>query len=196
MEITTSPHRPASTPWGRLVALVVILGPVSVLVLLPVGLGLQRYVMSGDSMAGDAPGSIPKGAVVFERLTPVSDLRVGDVITYRAPESADVDGLVTHRIVEVTPQGIRTQGDALSEPDPWVLQPDDAVVPRVVFTLPYVGYAYLALSDPLLWLLGAGAVGLVLLAITSAAARPRAPVAPPGAGVGASGERAGAGTEQ
>ena len=44
MEITTSPHRPASTPWGRLVALVVILAPVTALVLLPIGLGLQRWV--------------------------------------------------------------------------------------------------------------------------------------------------------
>src|SRR6201999_3525964 len=40
MEITTSPHRPASTPWGRLFAIVVILGPVTILVLLPIGLGL------------------------------------------------------------------------------------------------------------------------------------------------------------
>lgn len=178
MEIRTSPHRPASTPWGRLVALVVILGPVSVLVLLPLGLGLQRYVMTGGSMAGDEPDSIPKGAVVFERLTPVSDLRAGDVITYRAPESSGIDGMVTHRVVEVTPQGIRTQGDARPDPDPWVLQPDAAVVPRVVFTLPYVGYAYLALADPFLWLLVGGSLGLVLLAVTSAANRRRPALTP------------------
>lgn len=196
MEITTSPHRPASTPWGRLVALVVILGPVSVLVLLPIGLGLQRYVMTGGSMDGDQPDSIPKGAVVFERLTPVNDLRVGDVITYRPPESADVDGLVTHRIVEVTPQGIRTQGDARPDPDPWLLEADDAVVPRVVFTLPYVGYAYLALAEPFVWLLGAGAVGLALLAITSVVNRPRPPVLTHGADRDRAGERADARAEQ
>ena len=173
MEITTSPPRPASTPWGRLVALVVILTPVTVLVLLPIGLGLQRYVMTGDSMDGDRPGGIARGTVVFERAVPVSDLRPGDVITYRPPASAEVDGLVTHRIVDISLSGIRTQGDASPEPDPWVLRPEGPVVPRVVFALPYVGYAYLALADPLLWLLVAGSVGLVLLAVTSAARRPQ-----------------------
>jgi signal peptidase I len=179
MEITTSPHRPASTPWGRLLALVVILGPVTVLVLLPIGLGLQRYVMTSDSMAGGGPGSAGRGSVVFERAVPVSDLRPGDVITYRPPPSAGVDGMVTHRIVDITPSGIRTQGDARAEPDPWLLVPDGPVVPRVVLTLPYVGYAYLALADPFLWLLVAGGVGLVLLAVTGAARRPRPAVASP-----------------
>lgn len=179
MEITTSPHRPASTPWGRLLALVVILGPVSVLVLLPIGLGLQRYVMTGDSMAGDGPGAIGRGTVVFERAVPVSDLRPGDVITYRPPPSAEVEGMVTHRIVEIGPEGIRTQGDANPEPDPWLLDPDGPVVPRVVFTLPYVGYAYLALADPLLWLLAGGSLGLVLLAMTAASRRPKPSVVAP-----------------
>ena len=192
MEITTSPHRPASTPWGRLVALVVILAPVTALVLLPIGLGLQRYVVTGHSMAGDGPGAIGRGTVVFERSVPVSDLRPGDVITYRPPPSADVDGLVTHRIVDIGPQGIRTQGDARPEPDPWLLDPDGPVVPRVAFTLPYVGYAYLALADPLLWLLLAGGVGLVMLTVTSAGRRPR----PATASTAAAGVRNGAGGEQ
>jgi signal peptidase len=185
MEITTSPHRPASTPWGRLLALVVILGPVTALVLLPIGLGLQRYVMSGDSMAGDAPGSIPRGAVVFERSVPVNDLRTGDVITYLPPPSSGEDSMVTHRIVEIAPDGIRTQGDANAAPDPWVLVPEGPVVPRVAFTLPYVGYAYLALADPWLWLLAIGGAGLVLLAATSAIRRPRpATVSPVPVGAG------------
>jgi signal peptidase I len=188
MEITTSPHRPASTPWGRLLALVVILGPVTVLVLLPIGLGFQRYVMTGDSMAAGGPGSIGRGTVVFERAVPVSDLRPGDVITYRPPASAGVDGMVTHRIVEITPQGIRTKGDSRPGPDPWVLDPEGPVVPRVVFTLPYVGHAYLILADPSLWLLVAGGLGLVMLGVTRAIRRPR-PAA-------AAGVRVDAGAEQ
>lgn len=178
MEITTAPHRPASTPWGRLLALVVILGPVSVLVLLPIGLGLQRYVMTGDSMAGGQPDSIPRGAVVFERIVPTGDLRVGDVITYRPPESSEVDGLVTHRVVEITSAGIRTQGDARAEPDPWLLHPETSSAARVVFTLPYVGYAYLAIADPFVWLIALGGAGVVLLAVTSAVRRPRATATP------------------
>jgi signal peptidase len=159
MEITTSPHRSAPTPWGRLMVFVVILGPVTVLVLLPLGLGLQRYVMSGDSMNG----GIDRGSVVFERTVPVSDLRVGDVITYEPPASADRDGMVTHRIVEIEPQGIRTQGDANARPDPWTLRPEGSTVPRVVFALPWVGYVYLFLLRPQTWALAL--VSLAVLAV-------------------------------
>lgn len=147
MEITTSPHRPAPTPWGRLLVFVVILGPVTVLVLLPIGLGLQRYVMSGDSMQG----GIDQGSVVFERVVPVSDLRVGDVITFAAPPSSATDGMVTHRIVSIGPDGIRTRGDANPTPDPWTLRPKQSTVPRVVFVLPWVGYAYLVILHPQTW---------------------------------------------
>lgn len=164
MEITTSPHRPAPTPWGRLLALVVVLGPVSILVLLPIGLGLERYVMSGDSMDGGDHG-IAQGTVLFERAVPVSDVRVGDVITYHPPESAGVDGMVTHRVVAVRANGVVTQGDGESRRDPWVLRNDAPEVSEVVFTLPWVGYAYLLIADPGIWLLvllSAGALAVLL----------------------------------
>lgn len=173
MEITTSPHRPASTPWGRLLALVVIIGPVSVLVLLPIGLGLERYVMTGDSMAGDRPDSISRGSIVFERLVPVDELQVGDVITYQPPESAHVDGMVTHRVVAIGPEGITTQGDAEPDPDPWRLDDGSSTVPRVTFTLPWVGYVYLALADPFLWLPVALGVGALALLVASGNRRDR-----------------------
>lgn len=167
MEITTSPHRPASTPWGRLLALVVILAPVSILVLLPIGLGLDRYVMSGDSMDSGAAGGISQGSVVFGRPVPVGDLRVGDVITFRPPAAADADGFVTHRIVSIGPAGIRTRGDAEPVRDPWVLHPQDATLPRVVYTLPWVGYGYVVIFHPISRLLMAGSAVLLVLLITS-----------------------------
>ena len=187
MEITTSPHRPAPTPWGRLLALVVILGPVTILVLLPIGLGLQRYVMTGDSMAGDRPDSIGRGAVVFERVVPVDDLRPGDVITYQPPSSAGVDGMVTHRVVSVGPGGIATQGDAEPAPDSWRLPPETTAVPRVVFSVPWVGYAYLVLADPFLWLLLIGGVGFLGLLVAGSLRRMR-PVAPAPVEVGVGAE--------
>src|SRR6478735_9972746 len=82
MEIETAPSPPAPTPWGRLLLFVVLFGPVTLLVLLPIGLGLERYVMTGSSMAG----GIDRGSIAFERVVPVSDLRVGDVITFAEPD--------------------------------------------------------------------------------------------------------------
>ncbi|MEP9363980.1 hypothetical protein ABLE68_13510 [Nocardioides sp. CN2-186] len=160
MEIETAPHRPAPTPWGRLLLSIVVFGPVTFLVLLPIGLGLERYVMSGDSMAG----SIGQGSIVFERVVPVSDLRPGDVITYEPPAAADVDGMVTHRIVAIGPEGIVTKGDAETAVDPWTLRPAGQTMSRVAFSVPWVGWAYLFLFHPQGWLLTVGsAMALALL---------------------------------
>ena len=78
MEIVTAPYRPARPAWRRWLLLVAVLVPLTLLALLPVGLGLERYVITGDSMAP----AIDRGSVVLERDVPVSDLRVGDVVTF------------------------------------------------------------------------------------------------------------------
>jgi hypothetical protein len=49
-------------------------------------------------------------------------VRVGDVVFFASPEA---DRPVVHRIVLVTPAGIRTRGDNNSERDKFVLQPKD-----------------------------------------------------------------------
>ena len=176
MEIITSPHRRSTTPWGRLLLLVAVVAPVSVLVLLPTGLGLERYVVSGGSMAGDRPDSIGRGSLVLERPVPVADLRADDVITFRPPPGSGADGTVTHRIVSVGLDGIRTQGDAEPLPDPWLLEPSGPVLPRVVWTVPAVGYAYLALGD---WRFWAGVAVLVAAGVGAASltGRRRGPTA-------------------
>lgn len=51
--------------------------------------------------------------------------RVGDVIVFASPESGD---LITHRVVEVSADGIVTCGDNIqSRVDPWMLCPEDIV---------------------------------------------------------------------
>jgi signal peptidase len=156
-----------------LVLLVVLFAPVTLLVLLPTGLGLERYVMTSDSMAG----SIDRGSIAFERVVPVSDLRVGDVVTYAKP-GAD-DDMVTHRIVSIDLDGIRTQGDADAAVDPWVLHPDSPTMSRVEFTIPWIGWAYLLLFRAQGWVLSVAAAALVVVLMTRRlrhpAAMPRIP---------------------
>ena len=113
----------------------------TLLALLPVGLGLERYVITGDSMAP----AIDRGSVVLERDVPVSDLRVGDVVTFHPPSVFEVSGPVTSRIVAIEAGAARTQADASPHPDPWSLTLDQPTLDRVVLELPYVGYLYLAL---------------------------------------------------
>jgi signal peptidase len=132
---------------GRLVtvACVVALTFVLLALVLPSLLGLQRYVITGGSMTG----TIPKGAVIYSRITPVEQLKAGDIITFHPPGFA---AAVTHRIiaVEVGPDGrpaFRTKGDFNQTADPWgavtLNEPQQA---RYLFNVPVLGYVLAALS--------------------------------------------------
>ena len=125
---------------GRLVtiACVAALAFVVLAILLPSLLGLQRYVITGGSMTG----TIPKGAVIYSRITPVGQLRVGDIITFHPPGYPTA---VTHRItaIEAGPDGwpaFRTKGDFNQTADPWgpvtLNEPQQA---RYVFQIPLLG---------------------------------------------------------
>ncbi|KAA1428113.1 signal peptidase I [Nocardioides antri] len=146
--------------------------------LVPSLLGYERYVITGGSMSG----SIERGSVVYSETVPAKDLRVGDVITYQPPASSGVTTLVTHRIVRIGRDGVgrqvlRTQGDANPDPDPWrfTLAHDEQAA--VAVTVPYVGYALIALADreTRMLVIGvpAGLVGLVSIGQLVGALRSR-----------------------
>jgi signal peptidase len=115
--------------------------------LVPALLGMQRYVITGGSMTG----TYDRGSIVFDRAVPVSDLRVGDAITYQPPSKTGIAGLVTHRIVAIRDGGsggpsFRTKGDANPKADPWRFSLDGPTQARVSFAVPYLGYGLAALS--------------------------------------------------
>ena len=143
MELDIKPRtrrRPLQHLSTALCVLVTLLG---LAFLLPSLLGYQRYVITGTSMTG----TIDLGSVAFEEVVPVSDLRVGDVITYQPPAASGIDHLVTHRIVAIKGDKFRTQGDAVPQRDPWTFELVARDQPRVSFHVPYVGYLFLALAD-------------------------------------------------
>lgn len=116
--------------------------------LLPSLFGYERYVITGGSMTG----SISKGSIAFEKPVPVEDLAVGDVITYLPPPDSGVANLVTHRIVEMGTDSkgatrLRTQGDANDNVDPWTFSLVADEQPVVQYSVPRVGYVFIALAD-------------------------------------------------
>jgi signal peptidase len=120
----------------------------AVAVLVPALLGFQRYVITSGSMTG----TYDRGSIVYDRVVPTRELNVGDVITYAPPAGAGPAGLVTHRIVAITPQPggarvFRTKGDANPVKDPWTFTLSRPTQARVVFHVPYVGFALAALAD-------------------------------------------------
>jgi len=157
MEIVTTPSLPAPSVGGRLLAAIAVLAPVTVLGLLPVALGLDRYVVSGST----ATPAYERGTLLLERAVPAGELTDGDVITFRPPET---QASVTRRVDRVQGGVVRTRLDATTAPDPWRLRPGAAPVHRVVLALPLVGYPYLALSSggrPLTVAVVVATVGLV-----------------------------------
>ena len=130
--------------------------------IVPAAIGFQRYVITGSSMGG----SLGVGAIAFEEVVPVNDLRVGDVITYQPPADSGIDHLVTHRIVNIQGDVYRTQGDANPDVDPWTFQLTSTSQSRVTFAVPYVGYVFIALQDRFLRMLLIGLPASVIALIS------------------------------
>jgi signal peptidase len=135
------------------------------LLVVPAALGWQRYVITSGSMTG----SYDRGSLVLDEVVPVSELREGDVITYRPPAGAGPAGLVTHRIAGITTdklgrRSFRTKGDANEAADPWTFMLPKGEQARVRAGVPYVGFALAALSKRELRLLIVGLpAGLIAL---------------------------------
>jgi signal peptidase len=125
---------------------VIALG-LAALLIVPTILGLDRYVIVTGSMTG----TYDTGSVVFTENVPVTDLRVGDVITYAPPPGESPTELVTHRIAQIqTIDGervFRTKGDANEAVDPWRFELEDTTQARVSSSVPYVGHGLMALQD-------------------------------------------------
>jgi signal peptidase len=131
--------------------------------LVPVAVGYERYVITSGSMTG----TYDTGSVVYARNVPTAELRVGDVITYAPPAGASPTQLVTHRIAQITrgPKGrrvFRTKGDANPAADPWRFELPDAQQARVAFSVPYAGFVFIALAQRNLRMLLIGGPALLV----------------------------------
>ena len=69
---------------------------------------------------------------------------VGDIVTFRSESG---NSIVTHRIVEVSPDGYITQGDTNNARDPEIGR--DRVIGKVIGTVPLLGKAILFFQQPL-----------------------------------------------
>ncbi|THJ68803.1 signal peptidase I [Arthrobacter echini] len=110
--------------------------------------GYQTATMLTGSMAPE----IMPGDVVVTTLQPVSEVAVGDVISYHIP--VEDHRVETHRVIEVIRDtdgttAVRTKGDANESVDPWTatLEGDHVYEARAV--IPEVGSVIRALRTPI-----------------------------------------------
>jgi signal peptidase len=91
-------------------------------------------------LSGSMEPTIKTGSVVITK--PVSDYKIGDIITF-GPYSK-TQAPVTHRISDIRVQGGEpvyiTKGDANDAPDTREIAKKD-IVGKVLFSVPFVGYA-------------------------------------------------------
>lgn len=87
--------------------------------------GYYMFNVLTDSMSGTIePGDV----ILAKEVEDVSALKVGDIITFKAPNGNYNE---THRIIEVvykednTVDYFRTQGDNASQPDNWQVKPEN-----------------------------------------------------------------------
>lgn len=131
----------ATVAWSVILVSVLALGAA---VLVPRLVGATPYAVMTGSMRPERP----PGTLVVVRPVPISEIRVGDVITYQL-HSGEPE-VVTHRVVTVgTRPGVgtvlQTQGDANADPDPdWVREAQ--VRGRVIYSVPLLGRLHVLLS--------------------------------------------------
>jgi signal peptidase len=136
-------------------------------VVVTAGITLFAPALGGRALAiagGSMEPAIPRGSLVL--AVPGASYGVGDVVAVQAGGATPY----THRVIRVAERDGRpyfeTKGDASAAPDSQLV-PLDALIGRVVFTLPLLGYLVFLVANGA-GLLGLLAVGAAILALSSA----------------------------
>ncbi len=115
--------------WGFFIGLVCA-------VTLPVLLGFKPMTV----LTGSMRPLIQPGDMVVDQPIPATEIRVGDIVTYRDPTGSRT---ITHRVRSISISDgqahVVTKGDANNTVEKWQI-PITGEVGRVVYTVPKIGY--------------------------------------------------------
>jgi signal peptidase I len=115
------------------------------------------------------------GDLVVIHSVPYTSIHVGDVIVFARPDSSGGCGseIIVHRVVNITSEGLITQGDnRYTNPFPdegppaneWPPVPPECVKGMVVVALPFLGRISEAFPPPLNYVLVAAIILLIFMA--------------------------------
>lgn len=156
---------------GRAVFTILLTGAALVFLFLAVGPRFLNYQTSTMLTGSMSPGINP-GDVVVSVRTPVSELKVGDAITYSIP--IDDHRIETHRVASIKRDdagttSVTTKGDANPGADPWTAVLSEDYVYTQAGVVPYLGDGIRALRQPLVQsVLLYGASALLVVVVLSA----------------------------
>lgn len=106
--------------------------------------GIRPYIV----MSGSMEPAIATGSVCFvDTKVPYEEICVGDTIVFRQK-----NGMVTHRVVSITQEGMETKGDANDRSDGITTTPEN-YFGETIWSVPYAGYVLHTLRTPqALWI--------------------------------------------
>jgi signal peptidase len=100
-------------------------------------------------MSGSMSPAIETGDIIVTRGISPLDARIGDVVTFRDPESQS--RLLTHRVTDIRYRegdvAVTTKGDANTKRERWVVS-GEGRIGRVVLRLPKLGYVVALAGSP------------------------------------------------
>ncbi len=103
--------------------------------------GGRWFIISTPSMGEAAP----VGTLVISSPAAPNTIQTGDVISFYP--GAGSEAIYTHRVMDVSPAGLKTKGDANAGPDPWLIGPADIIGRSVAI---YPGWGWLIRALPIL----------------------------------------------
>jgi signal peptidase I len=104
--------------------------------------GYQPLTVLTNSMQS----KISAGDMIFVKTTKASDVKVGEIITFKVKDTTTK--LVTHRVVGVTDSGFLTKGDNNNVQDNWEVKPTD-LIGEVRIIIPKAGLIAKFVSSPI-----------------------------------------------
>jgi len=100
---------------------------------------IKQYVV----LSGSMEPKIKTGSVVFiDHNYKYDDLKVKDIIAFKL----ETGTIATHRIIQITEEGIITQGDANKREDG--ITTKNNYVGKLLFSIPYIGYIIKVFTTP------------------------------------------------
>ncbi len=99
-------------------------------------------------LSGSMEPAIPTGSIVVSRTVPLSEIQVGDIITF---SGSGRDRFITHRVTAIgQSDGVvfTTKGDANNAGDPFFV-PAENVVGKVILHIPFLGFVFSFVKTPL-----------------------------------------------
>ncbi len=146
--------------WSTIIVLAIFILLAAFLMVAP------RFGMSAHPvLSGSMEPALKVGGMIICRDVHVSDVKVGDIIGFNAPDGRKV----THRVIDIVEEDgkrwFQTKGDANEDPDPDLVSISSEKVDKVVFHIPYLGFFSSFMQSKLAFLVFICAPALILMVL-------------------------------